>query len=982
MHKDPKLKNRYVMTFLMGIITLPFFVDIIGLIVFLCVNMYFYADKLKLQTLEYQSSIDYKTVFNALPGASALILPDMPFFTVVASTDEFAAFAGAPKDKLIGESLFRYFPDNPDAPNVSGDIRISLEKCINSKKKSELAVQRYDIANVDGTFSEMYWTVIHTPILNDQGEISFIIHTAINVTDRVLADVKDEKIRSLEPAHNLFLQSTVAIHIFKGPDLVISLANEPTLRIWGKDKSVVGKPLKEVLPQLDQKFVDLIHHVRNTKEFYRGYEAPVLIERNGMEELIYLNFVLQPYYEFDQSAPAGVLAMVNEVTDVHNDRKALVEKERSLELAIAIAGLGVFSIDFTSGNVSLSPQIMEWLDVTTDTIPLLALLPKIHPDDILGVNNTLDQLIKEETGRKHDLTFRAKNPKTQDWQYLRSIGQVQMEDGVPTSLLGIIQDITKSVNARETLELSAQRLRSFIDSAPFPIGVYIGREMRIEMCNQAILDVWGRNVDAIGKCYAEVLPELASQGVYEQLDEVYTTGKAFHAYHRRIDLQKNGVLQPFYFNYSFTPLFDADGNVYGVMNTAADVTDLVLTQKALRESERNFRMIILEAPVAMCLMRGPSHVVELANESMISLWGKPRDQVMNKPIFEGLPEAKEQGLEQLLGHVYRTGETITANERAVDLVRYGVQETVYQNFVYQPYRDGNEKIIGVLAISVDVTDQVLSRFKIEEMVAERTLELELSNSSLQKSNAELEQFAYVASHDLQEPLRKINMFTGMLQNILDGPNEKAQGLMNNISLSVNRMTNLIRDVLSYSQVSRVQEETFEQVNLEEIFADTINDFDLVVEEKHAVIKHSGLPTVEAIPLQMVQLFHNLISNALKYSRENVHPVINISAEPLTLLETLQLGFPQNSTPYYRIVFSDNGIGFSQEYASKIFNIFQRLHSRGQYEGTGIGLAICKKIAENHHGTIYADSVENVGTEFIFVLPQTQPNKPNSKNGNP
>jgi PAS domain S-box-containing protein len=938
--------------------------------------MYFYATNLSFQTLEYQSTTDFRTVFNALPGASALVLADSPVFTVVASTDEFAAFGGAPKDKLIGDSLFRYFPDNPDAPNVSGDIRASLEKCIHNKKKNELAVQRYDIANTDGTFSEMYWTVIHTPILNENGEISLIIHTAIDVTARILADIKDEKIRSLEPAYNLFLQSTVAIHIFKGPDLIITLANEPTLRIWGKDKSVIGKPLKEVLPEFDQKYIDLIHMVRNTKESYREYEAPVLIHRNGNDEMAYLNLVFQPYYEFDKSAPTGVLAMVSEVTDIHNDRKVLVEKERSLELAIAIAGLGVFSIDFNSGNVSLSPQIMEWLDVTTDTIPLVALLPKIHSEDIFAVNDTLDQLIKEETGRRHDVTFRAKNPKTEEWQFLRSIGQVQMENGLPVSLLGIIQDITKSVHTQETLEQSAQRLRSFIDSAPFPIGVYIGKEMRIEMCNQAILDVWGRNSDVIGKCYADVLPELSDQGIYEQLDEVYTTGKAFHAHQRRIDLRINGILQPFYFNYSFTPLFDSDGNVYGVMNTAAEVTDLVLTQKALRESERNFRMIILEAPVAMCLMRGPYHVVELANESMISLWGKPRDEVMNKPVFEGLPEAKEQGLEQLLAHVYRTGETITANERPVDLVRYGTKETVYQNFVYQPYRDGNEKIIGVLAISIDVTDQVLSRFKIEEMVAERTLELELSNTSLQKSNAELEQFAYVASHDLQEPLRKINMFTGMLQNILDGSNDKAQGLMNNISLSVNRMTNLIRDVLSYSQVSRMQEETFERVNLEEIFAEAINDFDLVIEEKHAVIRHSGLPMVEAIPLQMVQLFHNLISNALKYSRENVHPVINITAEPLTLLEALQLGFPQNSTPYYRIIFSDNGIGFSQEYASKIFNIFQRLHSRGQYEGTGIGLAICKKIAENHHGTIYADSVENEGTEFIFVLPQTQPNKPN------
>ena len=906
-----------------------------------------------------------------MPGASALVLPDTPVFTVVAVTDEFAAFGGTSIENMIGNSIFKYFPDNPDAPNVSDDIRASFLASIQSRKRNELAAQRYDIANEDGTFREMYWTVIHTPILDAAGEISFIIHTAVDVTDRILSKIKDDKIELLKIAHNLFRQASLAIHIYKGPDNIVELANAPSLRIWGKDESVIGKAYRDIVPESTfNKYSPIIEMVRKTGKTYQENESPIILHRNGKEETGYFNFTLQPYYEDGETTPVGVISMVEEVTDKVMNQKALEEKERSLELAVEIGDLGTFNIDLRNGIVNYSPQIMEWLNVSHSSMSLADLLKIIHPDDHLKVNDTLAQIINGNSGNKHDLTFRSIHPVTQEIQYLRSIGQVSTDGGEAILLSGIIQDITNSVQSRMALEQSAQRLRSFIDSAPFPIGVYIGKEMRIEMVNQSILNVWDKDSSVIGKRYAEVLPELKGQGIYEQLNEVYTSGKAFHAHQQRVDLKVDGRLQSYYFNYSFTPLFDSDEKVYGVMNTAADVTDLIVTQKALKESERNFRMMILQAPVAMCLLSGPAYIVEVANEEMITLWGKSEAIVMNKPVFEGMPDVKEQGLEQLLAHVYRTGETITANEHPVSLLRYGKTETVYLNFVYEPYRDGNGVIAGVIAIAIDVTDQVLARFKIEEMVAERTIELELTNTSLQQSNAELEQFAYIASHDLQEPLRKINMFTGMLQDSLDNSNDRAMGLMKNINNSVGRMSNLIRDVLSYSQLSRSQD-TFEKTELEIVFADVVSDFDLIAEEKHAVITQSGLPVIEAIPLQMIQLFHNLISNALKYSRPDVPPVISISSVVLSADEAAKFELPEISTAYHKITFSDNGIGFSQEHASKIFNIFQRLHGKGQYEGTGIGLAMCKKIAENHHGTIYAVSEEGVGTQFTVILPERQ-----------
>jgi len=274
--------------------------------------------------------------------------------------------------------------------------------------------------------------------------------------------------------------------------------------------------------------------------------------------------------------------------------------------------------------------------------------------------------------------------------------------------------------AQQQLEDSLQRLteseqhvRSLIESAPFPIAVYLGREMKIVQANQTIIDVWGKGNDVIGKTYFELLPELEEQEIYPQLDHVFTTGIPFHARNRRVDLTINGKLTVFYFNYSFTPLFDKNGTVYGVMNTAADVTDLNVAKQQIEQSEENFRNMIAQAPVAMCLLTGPEHMVELVNTAMLEIWGKDRGDVMHKPVFDALPDAREQGLEQVMDDVYITGNSFVANEQPISLLRFSKQDVVYQNFVYQAYRNTDGVILGVLAISVDVTEQVIARRELE-----------------------------------------------------------------------------------------------------------------------------------------------------------------------------------------------------------------------------------------------------------------------------
>lgn len=264
-----------------------------------------------------------------------------------------------------------------------------------------------------------------------------------------------------------------------------------------------------------------------------------------------------------------------------------------------------------------------------------------------------------------------------------------------------------------SLQESEQRVRSIVESAPFPIGVYVGREMRISLANQSIMDVWGKGNNVVGKLYSDILPELGNQEIFAQLDAVFTTGVPFHARNQRVDLVVDGLLQSYFFNYSFTPLYDASGNIYGVMNTAADVTDLNIAKQKLEQNERNLRNMILQAPVAMCILLGPEHIITVANQLMIDIWGKEEANVINKPVYEALPDAKGQGLEEAMDSVYNRGETFKAMEQPVSLLRNGVLEEVYQNFVYEPYRDSEGNILGIIAITIDVTEQVKSRKLLE-----------------------------------------------------------------------------------------------------------------------------------------------------------------------------------------------------------------------------------------------------------------------------
>jgi two-component system CheB/CheR fusion protein len=282
--------------------------------------------------------------------------------------------------------------------------------------------------------------------------------------------------------------------------------------------------------------------------------------------------------------------------------------------------------------------------------------------------------------------------------------------------------------------------------------------------------------------------------------------------------------------------------------------------------------------------------------------------------------------------------------------------------------NSNELIL--LAIE-DITERKVVQQKMKSFSDDLEKEVKDRTSDLMQSNMQLNQFVYIASHDLQEPLRKILIFCTRLQekqkNILSAD---IKTYLNKIDSAATRMRKLIEELLEYSRLI-TYDKLFALTDLNVVFENVMNDFELMIEEKKAKISSNNLPVIQAIPLQMNQLFYNLISNSLKFSQEGIIPVITITSNRLSEKQASKLFNSSAETTYYEIIFRDNGIGFDQKYAEQIFIVFQRLHQNNEYTGTGIGLSIIKKIIENHQGKIIAEAKENAGATFHIILPAEQ-----------
>lgn len=420
-----------------------------------------------------------------------------------------------------------------------------------------------------------------------------------------------------------------------------------------------------------------------------------------------------------------------------------------------------------------------------------------------------------------------------------------------------------------------------------------------------------------------------------------------------------------------TPLISRSGKLVGMISThwdypydppvahlqlldilarqASDLIERTQTGQALKESEERLRALA-NATNDIIYRMSPDwmEMYHLDGRSFLSDTGKTDSNWVEKYI---LPEDRREVMSAICYAVEH--KTVFQLEHRV-LKADGSIGWVFSRAIPVIGNDG--AILEWFGAASDITDKKSTLARLESMVFERT-------KQLQRSNEDLQQFAHVASHDLKEPVRKIRTYGLRLQNELGaGAIERSSEFAEKILESASRMSTMIDGVLTYSSMTELKEEN-SILDLNRILSDICKDLEMLIEQKHAIIRFHALPQLEGVEVLIYQLFYNLINNSLKFSKKSERPVIDIQAT--TSLD-------EDGEDHYTIVVADNGIGFEPDFNYKIFDAFARLNSKTSYDGSGLGLALSKKIVERHGGTITANGSTGVGAVFTITLPLRQP----------
>jgi PAS domain S-box-containing protein len=515
-----------------------------------------------------------------------------------------------------------------------------------------------------------------------------------------------------------------------------------------------------------------------------------------------------------------------------------------------------------------------------------------------------------------------------------SLYPVRNERGEVIFLVPEGRDITERNRAARQIEEDRGRWRELLRQTPAGIALLRGPEHTFEWVNPTYEQIAGRSAEALlGKTVNQAIPEMDSQIYISLLNDVYHSGRPYIGHEALVRLdQGDGVLKDCYLNFVYLPTTGVSGAVDGIFVHVSDVTGTVLARKHLEESERQFRTLAETIP----------HLAWMADEAGDCFWYNHRWYDYTGTAFA---EVKDWGWTRVhdpavLPEVIKRWRGALSSGEPFEMV-YPIKaaDGSFRSFLtrVEPVNDAEGRVVRWFGTNTDITDQ------------------QNTQQELRRMNRELEEFAYVASHDLQEPLRMVNIFT---QKILRTPEEEKDKLREYgaiVKEGVNRMEALIHDLLTFSRVIQREDQSVGAADLQSALDEARLVLKARIEEAHAVIHAEPLPAARGDTQQLVHVFRNILANALKYRQDGVPLEIHISAE--------------RGPGQWTICIGDNGIGFEPQYAERIFGLFKRLH-KDEYPGTGLGLAICKRILERYGGRIWAESTPGHGASFYFSLPLT------------
>lgn len=787
----------------------------------------------------------------------------------------------------------------------------------------------------------------HTGI--PQSDISDILHNASTA----------EKFR------DTVMQAPIGIVVMRGRDMIVEIANPTYLAIVDrKAEDFIGRSLYESLPEVRSAVEPLLSGIMDTGIPYHGSEFEVTLNRFGKHEQTFFNFVYHPQIETDGTV-SGIIVIANEVTDTVKSKKALEQREAQFRnmvnqspIAMTIFRGPEYVIEIANQELLKNIWRKEWHEVEgkklLEVFPELndqqyaALLKNVYETGIAHRQNEAAAIVNSSDGSR---TFYL------DFEY----APLFETDGSVSGIMVTVYDVTEKVVSRNKIEDARKHYRALVETLPVAVFT-VDNEGYIDLFNQAAVTMWGRTPEHHVEKWNGAYDQFALDGVRVPVDvgPMAIALKENRTMHSEVYIQRpDGELRHVISHPQ--PMHDSDGNVIGAVNVLVDITDTKKAEDALRASEEKFRLLA-NSMAQLIWTSTPAGELDYFSQSVYDYSGLTEEQIFKEGWLEIVhPDDRDKNV-ALWMEAITTGQPFNFEHR----FRRHDGEYRWQLSRAVPLKDEQGNIVMWVGTSTDIHDKMIFADELKLKVEERTKELKASNERLLRSNDELTQFTYVASHDLQEPLRKIQTFVSrIVEKDYDNLSDKGKDFLDRTQRSSERTQRLIQDLLAFSRTNTT-EKFFEPTDLNHIVSKVKDDYQDRLQQTSGSIAAAPLPVLNGITFQWGQLFANLISNAIKFAKPGAAPVIAIDA---AIVNGADIKHPSADAghKYHQICVADNGIGFEPQFSERIFMMFQRLNT-SDAEGTGIGLAICKRIAENHNGFITADSDGSSGASFNIYIP--------------
>jgi PAS domain S-box-containing protein len=706
--------------------------------------------------------------------------------------------------------------------------------------------------------------------------------------------------------------------------------------------------VKRGTDQFDDKYLDYVFRIisKDGKEKTLRSVATVQLDKKGQ--------------------PAVVIGTERDITEKQNLINQLRQSENLYKQAQSLARLGNWTMDLKTRDFTWSDEMYRIYETSKEeSLSFDDWANFIHPDEKEEVLTYLEECIKNKQSYEkiHRVVLHNSTVKI-----LERKGEfIYNEVGEPVQMIGTTQDVTTQQQVQQALKENQTFIKKIADATPSIIASYNVNTGRYVFVSEGLKKLLGYAPEQplqqgvaffVGLVHPDDLALITEKNAQalEKANKEPDNNEFVAEFTYRMR-HRNGTYRWFH---TYGTIFDrnAAGTVEHVLNISLDITDQVEASHKIKEQERFIQHIADASPTILYLFDAAGNRMAYANREVFFVLGYTPEEI----------EAMGASVTTTL---YHPEDIELLPERAESDKHFQHRDSMMQYECRMKSKDGPYKwmLVREVIFKTDEEGKVLQTLGAALDISKRK-EMEqtiLQNSfQLQQSNTSLEEFAYVASHDLKEPLRKISTFGDRLA-ASQRTNLSPDGAvyLDKIIDASQRMQTMISDLLTVSMITG--DRSYQQHSLQEILQDVLQTLEYKIEQKGARIHATPLPTANIIASQFRQLFQNLLSNSLKFTREDTPPVISITHRYLAPEELA--GYQLQKAPkYLELKFEDNGIGFEDEYAGKIFAIFQRLHGRSEYEGTGIGLAICKKIVEHHGGIISAAGVPGQGATFTIILP--------------